>query len=445
MTRRYISNFCKILLSWMLLLGLLTVASPQSTTNAAAQVSEFDVNGMKVLVKRRPGISTVSAGLFFRGGVRNQTPNDAGIENFTLSVATEASHGFTRQILRRELSRLGTGIAGGSNYDYSALSLNCTRQNFERSWQIFVDVATNPTFAVTDVDRVREQLTTAMRAESDDPDSLLENSVEKVVYAGHPYAVDPKGTIENLAKFTPSDLAAYHRKMMETSRMLMVIVGDVDPGALQTQITAAFGKLPRGNYKDAGLSAISFTAPTVDVTTRQLPTDYVKGTFAAPSLRDPDYYAMRTAIALLQKQVFEEVRVNRNLSYAPDASIDSRSANTASIYVTSVDPTQSVQVMLGEIQKLRQTPVTQETIDEIAGFFLTTYYMKQETNSAQANELAQYELIGGGWRRSLDFIDRIRQVKPVEVQAAAVKYMKNVRFVVIGNPADVNRSVFLQN
>src|SRR4051812_47579075 len=37
----------------------------------AALVTEFDVNGLKVIVKRRPGSLTVSAGLFLRGGSRN--------------------------------------------------------------------------------------------------------------------------------------------------------------------------------------------------------------------------------------------------------------------------------------------------------------------------------------------------------------------------------------
>ena len=36
--------------------------------NQAALVSEFDVNGLKVLLKRREGSLTVAAGLFVRGG-----------------------------------------------------------------------------------------------------------------------------------------------------------------------------------------------------------------------------------------------------------------------------------------------------------------------------------------------------------------------------------------
>src|SRR5262249_47577094 len=38
---------------------------------ALALVTEFDVNGLKVLVKRREGSQTVAAGLFIKGGSRN--------------------------------------------------------------------------------------------------------------------------------------------------------------------------------------------------------------------------------------------------------------------------------------------------------------------------------------------------------------------------------------
>jgi predicted Zn-dependent peptidase len=57
-------------------------------------------------------------------------------------------------------------------------------------------------------------------------------------------------------------------------------------------------------------------------------------------------------------------------------------------------------------------------------------------------ELARYELIGGGWRRSLDFLNKIREVKPADIQAAANKYMKNIRFFVLGDPRAVDRNIF---
>jgi len=57
--------------------------------------------------------------------------------------------------------------------------------------------------------------------------------------------------------------------------------------------------------------------------------------------------------------------------------------------------------------------------------FLTKYYLGQETNSAQVGELVKYELLGGGWRNSFDFIDRLKSVTPEDVQRVSQKYMKN--------------------
>src|SRR5262245_45487733 len=47
-------------------------------------VTEFDVNGLKVLVKRREGSQTVAAALFIRGGARNITADNAGVETLML-------------------------------------------------------------------------------------------------------------------------------------------------------------------------------------------------------------------------------------------------------------------------------------------------------------------------------------------------------------------------
>lgn len=443
MMRNTTSRRRRLFLFFAIILTPLVSAYPQTT--AAGAVTELDINGLKVIVKRRPGAPTVAAGLFFRGGTRNLTADKAGIENMTLAVAAEASKNYPRQRLRKETSRIGTVISAGSTYDYSVLSLACTKQNFDTSWNIFVDVAVNPTFAADDVERVRELIVTSLRAQNDSPEGQLDTTSNEKLFAGHPYSVDPNGTVATVTKFTAADLAAYHKQLTQTTRMLLVIVGDVVPAEIEKQIAASFGKLPRGSYKDIAMAKLKFDKPSLEVVPRAVQTDYVKGVFAAPSIREPDYYAMRTAITMLQSKVFEEVRTKRNLSYAPDAVLNNSFDNTAEISVTSVNPNLAVSVMLDEIDKLKQGAFEEDSIGQMSGFFLTTYYIGQETSAAQAASLAQYELIGGGWRNSLEFLDRLRRVTPAEVRAAANKYMKNIRFVVVGNTADVDRSIFLRN
>ena len=405
-------------------------------------VTEFEVGGLKVLVKRREGSQSVVAGLFMRGGSRNVTAGNAGVEALMLDVATEASQKFPLTVMRRELARTGTSLSYGINYDYSVLSLASTRRHFDRSWDIFTDSALRPSFTQEDFERVKSRTLVSLADNEDTPDSFLQELQSRVAYAGHPYLNNPRGTVASVTSLTLEQVRAYHQRMMQTSRLLLVVVGDVDPQDIRRKVEASFGRLPKGDYKAEPPPQLSFNAPTVAVTARPLPTNYVQGVFAAPPLTSNDIYPMRVASSILQNRVYTEVRVRRNLSYAPDAFLSSQGANVGGIYVTSVDANQAVQVMLREITRLQTQEISPDEIKATAQQFLTRYYMGQETNAAQAGELAQYELIGGGWRNSAVFIDRLRAVTPSDVKRAANTYMRNLQFVVIGNPLSVDKSVF---
>ena len=69
----YRNTFYKAAAFAFILLSFVTVGFAQegkldSVAAQAAQVTEFDVNGLKVIVKRRASAPTVSGGLFIRGG-----------------------------------------------------------------------------------------------------------------------------------------------------------------------------------------------------------------------------------------------------------------------------------------------------------------------------------------------------------------------------------------
>ena len=408
----------------------------------ASLVSEIDVNGLKVLVKRREGSQTVAVQLYIRGGAGNITASNAGVEAFMLNVASEASTGFPRDRMRKELAKMGTVIGESVSYDYSALSMTATRSNFDRSWDIFSDVALHPAFTKEDVELVKSRLVSSLSDDTDEPDTYLQRLQEKVAYAGHPYLNRPEGTAETIGRLTADDLRAYHQRVMQTSQLLLVIVGDLDAAQIKPRITAIFGKLPRGTYKAPATPALNFNASTVEVTSRELPTNYIQGLFTAPPITSPDIYPMYVASSLLRDRVFEEVRVKRNLSYAPDAFLRTQAANIGGIYVTAVDANQAVRVMLNEIARLQREPISRDDITSVIAQFLTTYYIGQETNAAQAAGLAQYELIGGGWRNSLQFLEKLQAVTPADVQRVSQKYIHNIRFVVLGNPSAIDRTIF---
>lgn len=409
----------------------------------AALVTEMDVNGIKVILKRRPNSATVAGGVFFRGGARNETPTTSGLQRLTLATAIEAGKSIPRETVRRTLASTGSSIGSSTGYDYSVVSLASTKQDFDTTFDILVKTLTSPAFEQSDIDRNKAQILSGLAESTTVPEGALATLQQGVLYSGHPYQSDPAGTTATIRGFTVDQLRKSHSSIMNRDRIVIIIVGDIDPAVLKFKVADGFGKLPSGNYKETPLPTLDFSKITFDVTSRKLPTNYLEGVFAAPSLADPDYYAMRVAMSILQSLVFNEVRGRLQLSYAPDAELGNNIANTASFSASTVDPNTAGKAMLAQVELLRTRVLDQEAIGQMSYYFLTQYYITLETNAAQAGELARYELTGGGWRRSFDFYNGVTNVKSEDVQRVSDKYMKRIRYFYVGDPNSIDRTVFL--
>jgi zinc protease len=188
--------------------------------------------------------------------------------------------------------------------------------------------------------------------------------------------------------------------------------------------------------------AVTTTAAELQVTERELPTNYIRGQFTAPDPSHPDYAAFRVAADILSNRLFEEVRTKRNLSYAVQAGVSQRRANYGLLYVTAVQPDTTIKVMLSEVERLKNEPITAERLAQSVNGFLTQYWLAQETNMGQAGTLGTYELVGGGWENAEAFTRRVRAVVPADIQRVAREYLRNVHFAVIGDPAAIDRALF---
>jgi predicted Zn-dependent peptidase len=422
-------------------------ARPQAQVRAAASDSTVDfttANGLKAISRRVMGNEVVAVQVYFRGGTRNISDKNAGIESLLFEVASQGTKNFNKGQINRELARMGTVIDAAGGYDFSVMAMRCVRPNFDRSWELFTDMILHPLFEEKEVGLVKDQIINALRQQNDSPESSVALLSNKLLYASHPYINPPDGTVESVDALTASDLKAHHAKLLQTSRMLVVVVGNVAPDALKGKVEAGFGKLSRGDYKPDSPPVFAKAATSeFEVLDRPVATNYIRGAFAAPPLNHPDYPAFSIAVNILQQLFFQEVRVRRNLTYGADATLLSNGANSAFISVTTPKPNEAVSVMFDQMDFLQRQVIREEGLRAIISGFLTQYYTKLETNDAQAAKLAEYELLGGGWRRLQTWIDEVNRVKPEDINLVCRKYLKNFHFAAIGDPRQFNRDLFL--
>ena len=289
---------------------------------------------------------------------------------------------------------------------------------------------------------MRGQIVNELKQRADDPDSRLDLLADSVQYAGHAYAVDAEGTTTSIASLTRDDLARWHKRRLTKENLLLVVVGNVSREDVTRKVAAAFASLPATGGAAPRATSVRAASPSVQTVKQELPTNYIMGVFAAPAPSHPDFPALRVAVRVLSDRLFEEVRTKRNLTYSVSAGLATRAANRGNLYVTAVNPDTTVKVIVAEVKRLQRDLVPAQLLAETINVFATQTWMGQQTNMGQASQLGLWEIQGGGWQNAARYVDRLRAVTPQQVQRAAQAYLRNVRFVIIGDPGKVSAALF---
>lgn len=421
-----------------LLAGLILVSGAGAQTT-----QEFEVDGLKVLLKPVVANEVVAVRLYLLGGSQNLTPETAGIEKLMLEVMVGGgTEKYPKDQLNATLSALGTSFSTYVGFDYSVLAMRCVRRNLLRSWELLAEVVCHPTFPEAEVSRIRAQVVAAIRQERDNPDDYIWKLAEDLFYAQHPYAHRPQGREEVVAQLGREDLVAYHRTHFEKSRLRLVVVGNVATEELRGLVADTLAQLPVGDYPGwRRPPRVPFRTAGVVGQERELPTNYLLALFPAPSLDDPDYYPLLVALSILSDRLEEEIRTRRNLAYAVYSWLALNGAARGFAFVTTSDPNQAVKLIFAEIDRLQKEPMDPKTLQDQVNVFLTIYYLRQETNDSVARQLFSHEILGHGWEQMDDFIDRIRAVQPADLQRVAQEYIRGLQWAVIGKKGAVDEAL----
>ncbi len=430
----------RLILGIALLCGAATAAEAQVPRDTAT--TSYTVSGVKV-IHRRTNTSIVVANLYLLGGVRQLTPTTAGIETFLLATTERGTKGYSRDALRRAMARTGSEIVVTPKEDWTLFGVRTTKQELDSAWAIFADRLMRPNLDTSDVEFIRDQLVTGIRQRADSPDATLDYLADSIAFAGSPFAIDPIGSTASVSKITAAQLRAYHKAEIVTSRMMLVVVGDVSKEKVEALVKGSIGKLPAGAYQWSAPDTLATPRADVVYLRRQLPTNYLQGYFLGPRADSPDAAPLRVATAVLSGRFFSEIRSKRNLTYAVSSSFRDHGLTSLGLYVTTTDPEAVVTIMRNEINTMKSVTLDTPLLRPLIQQFITEYFLENETIGAQADFLARNQLYRGDFRAGERFVQDLRNVTGADIQRVMQRYFKNIRWAYIGDPSRIRRERLL--
>jgi len=431
-------NFKKYLSVIILLIG--SIAFVQSQSN----VEEFNVNGINVILKHSPK-EVINAKLYIIGGTSNYSLKNEGIENFAFQLATT---GGTKSLNKLEYSnaanQIGARINANSDYDYGTISLTCINKYWDKSWQLFTDAIMNPNFTEEEYELLKAKLITNAKQTNADPDNHLRNLAMSNVFNGKNYAKNPQGTAESLQQITLNDLSEYYSNLIGKNRLFLVVAGNVTKEDLTKKVNSTLAKLPNGT-KATLENRTPFDTPNNVIEDKDIATNYIRGYMNAPKLNSKEGVSMMLAMQILRNRLWIEVRTKRGLSYAPSAFYASSIVNNpySAIYVTTIEPKETIKVMVDEIDKIRGDGFSAKELTDMKESYLTQHHMGLETMVSQTGSLGMAEL-NGDWKMAQEFDKIVNDITLEDINNVVKKYGNTISWTYLGKKDMITENDFLQ-
>ncbi|HVL66157.1 MAG TPA: insulinase family protein [Vicinamibacterales bacterium] len=210
-------------------------------------------NGLTYYIRRngRPE-KRVALQLAVKAGSVDETDEQQGLAHFLEHMAFNGSRHFKPGELIATLessgARMGPHVNAYTSFDETVYTFQVPTDRpdiVRKGLQALADVGGGLTLDPREIEKERGVVIEEWRGGLGAATRLRDQQVP-VLFHGSRYAERlPIGKPEVLKTFTPATLRAFYTKWYRPDRMALVVVGDVDPGEIESVVKQMFGAMPK--------------------------------------------------------------------------------------------------------------------------------------------------------------------------------------------------------
>ena len=351
-------------------------------------------NGLRLIVQPETISDTVSV----YGRVKNRAevqvpPGKEGVDQLLDHLFSYGSVKLDRLAFQEALDEIGAKAETGTNF-----SLQVLPERFERGVELLADNLLRPAFPETAFKALQQRTRQAVAGQLQSPVYLSQRAFLQAIYPEK----DPtlrQATPETVGSLKLEDVHAYYEKVFRPDLTTIVVVGKVTPDQAQAVIEKYFGAWKAAGPKpETDLPAVPRNKASASVVPdRSRVQDEVSlGQTFELTRQHPDYYALQLGLQVLSggfyaSRLYQDLRERTGLVYSIDARL--QSGKTRSVFTVSyacdpsnvakaralvernlgdlqTKPVTSVELQQAKILLLRRIPLSESSIDGIAGGLL---------------------------------------------------------------------------
>lgn len=404
-----------------------------------ADVHEYILkNGLKVVVKEDHRASVVVSQVWYKVGSSYEHNGITGISHALEHMMFKGTRKYPAGEFSRIISENGGRENAFTGRDYTAYFQQLEKSRLKVSFELEADRMRNLLIRKEDFEKEIQVVMEERRLRTeDDPESQTYEQFSATAFVNNPYHNPVIGWMDDLDNMTVDDLKAWYAKWYAPNNATLVVVGDVNPDEVFNLAKKYFGPLkpskltplkPRKEAKQLGERRIVVKAPA------ELP--YILMGYKIPVLTTAkeswEPYALEVLSGVLDggdsarfaKELVRDKQIAANVGAG--YSMTSRNED---LFMLDGTPARGHEIseienaLRAQIKRLHDTLVTSEELARIKAQVIAFNVYERDSVFYQAMQMGTLETVGLDWRLLDEYVNRIHDVTPEQVQQVARKYL----------------------
>ena len=405
----------------------------QSFDKAQGLTETHLANGLTILSKEVHAAPVAYFSVYYKVGSRNEISGQTGLSHILEHMMFKGTKDLPPGAIDHLFLTNGGQINASTGEDRTEYHELISSDRLELAVRIEADRMENSQFDPTELSHEMTVVRSELEGDNNSPGyDLYTNTFLPTAFTAHPYhwpTIGWRTDVEAVAK-RRDVIYSYYKHHYMPNNAVVVMVGDFDTAKAVSLVQKYFGGYPAGQLEQ---HHITQEPPQRGerrvVLKRPGTTGQVLIGYHVPETGTPDHYVFDVLTQILSSgrsgRLYQSLVEKGIAQYADAGNQDKRDP---SLMTLEGSPSQGVEnsavetALEAEVTKLQTTPVSQDEITRAIQQFEASFVYHHDSVSEQADQLGEYAAIG--LPHYLDtYLDKIRQVKPADVQRVAQKYL----------------------
>ena len=203
----------------------------------------------------------VYLGIAVDAGTRHELPGESGMAHFTEHMSFKGTGRRSARQVLSAMESVGGELNAFTGKEETVYYCTCLGQHVPRAIDLLLDITLNSTYPQEEMNREAEVVIDEIESYQDQPSELIFDEFESLMFPGHPLGRNILGDAETLRTFRTADMQAFTRRLYHPERMVLYVLGNVEPEKVIKQVERAPSPLPLWGSAFSGESAVLWHSP----------------------------------------------------------------------------------------------------------------------------------------------------------------------------------------